>query len=1130
MKKFVSLLTIVAMLICNLCVATVWADASLTITMADVETEKLAGTVSASFSAEVDPATLDGNIHLMLGISEIPIYATVNETTKTQVDVSYGDLVEGEEYTLEFVGGEDGIKDKDGNTLAEDKTVTISTSQSVYRVKSEAPYTPASSEHAAGSLLNSGIYVGAGQVRYRDDRSKVSHDGKTEMALWQAGTMITDKGHYNASGHVENTITTDFVIEFSFLDRGSAGSSGRHFTIASDKYVMNPNGNNNTFTIMSATTEPRTSINLANSTAANPKIELADGTPTTLDLQMNSRGLYDVRLASCMGDDGNFDMEMSSGTASAMVDFKKYTSFGSFRAYSDTASPSADNATYYGSFNIYRITPLAILKHGFNSDRTAYEITMNDDIAKFGTNPVLTQARYNSATRTFTIQKADLPAILTVSLEGLRSDDGAFADETLAVSTILPIEAVTESVSIEKLAGKFSVELDHNIDAKTLKNKVSLVKDGGETAEQIVAALDPTDSKKVIITHGDLEDDVTYKLTFASGILDTTGEYGVADPVVIDVKTDQSVYRVKSSAPYMLDSTVGKTYAEYSGSTQLETGIYVAQGQVRYRTDRSSAYDNKAEMTLYQPTTRITDKYSYLVSNGLTNTITTDFAIEFSFKDLGTAGTGGRYFTIAPDAYAMNPDGNNNTFTIMPKTTEPRTQIQLTESTADNPMIQLAEGTNTTLNLQENTRGLYDVRLASCMGDDGNFDMEMSSGTASAMVDFDKFESFGSFVAFNDGKTTYSENATYYGSFNIYRITPLGIMATEKAGESYKIIMNDDITKFPETGIFVESNYNAATRTFTIPLNTAKEYVSTPASLAGLRTNDGAFSSKGVVFEDLIEIAAISDFTNLSTEITATYAEHKMTEETTLFLAVYSQDKMLKKVAVAIGENQVTLPLADVVCEEGDYALLFVFDGITTIRPLLENPLRADYRESQLTTASVLGLSTQNLAAASVRTENFSVLDAYNGAVGVNDVYYNPRTGEIELDVTLNEAAKNKAVTVSSNLTDVNGNATVLSFASVALDKAETEPESVGGTAIFFKKNGQYVDDIAQQTGITTVVRIANATGTTKNGNVKIYDNNILCGTNNFTVNGDSVEYIEVDTLAHSFLKSGTVDYSIEIA
>ena len=120
MKKFVSLLTIVAMLICNLCVATVWADASLTITMADVETEKLAGTVSASFSAEVDPATLDGNIHLMLGISEIPIYATVNETTKTQVDVSYGDLVEGEEYTLEFVGGEDGIKDKDGNTLAED--------------------------------------------------------------------------------------------------------------------------------------------------------------------------------------------------------------------------------------------------------------------------------------------------------------------------------------------------------------------------------------------------------------------------------------------------------------------------------------------------------------------------------------------------------------------------------------------------------------------------------------------------------------------------------------------------------------------------------------------------------------------------------------------------------------------------------------------------------------------------------------------------------------------------------------------------------------------------------------------------------------------------------------------------
>ena len=61
-------------------------------------------------------------------------------------------------------------------------------------------------------------------------------------------------------------------------------------------------------------------------------------------------------------------------------------------------------------------------------------------------------------------------------------------------------------------------------------------------------------------------------------------------------------------------------------------------------------------------------------------------------------------------------------------------------------------------------------------------------------------------------------------------------------------------------------------------------------------------------------------------------------------------------------------------------------------------------------------------------------------------------------------------------------------------------------------------------------MRIANATGTTKNGNVKIYDNDILCDTNNFSVNGDSVEYVEVDTLAHSFSKIGTVDCSIEIA
>ncbi|MBQ7108734.1 MAG: Ig-like domain-containing protein [Clostridia bacterium] len=419
--------------------------------------------------------------------------------------------------------------------------------------------------------------------------------------------------------------------------------------------------------------------------------------------------------------------------------------------------------------------------------------------------------------------------LLAVALLLSMGASSAGATDALTVS-------IEEVGSVTKLAGSIDATFGKEILPESLTDRVILKTGLAEVPISTVVT-----ENVLTISYGELEENQTYTLTLKAGIEAADGSALESDATVT-FTTDQSAYRVKSEAPYT------PNYAEHSSPKLLDSGIYVATGQVRYRPEHSAAYDNKAEMALWQPNTMITDKYSYLVDNGLTDTITTDFAIEFSFEDLGTAGTGGRYFTIAPDKFAKEPNGNNNTFTIMPKTTEARTQIQLTESTATNPMIQLAEGTNTTLNLQKNTRGLYEVKMVSCMGGDGNFDMEMSSGTASAMVDFDKYESFGSFAAFNDGKATYAENATFYGSFNIYRITPLGVLDSGKNGSRYKIIMNDDIAEFPETGIFVESNYKAATRTFTIPMS-EMESVSMPISLEGLKTDDGAFSTGKVTLD-----------------------------------------------------------------------------------------------------------------------------------------------------------------------------------------------------------------------------------------------------------------------------------------
>jgi len=165
-------------------------------------------------------------------------------------------------------------------------------------------------------------------------------------------------------------------------------------------------------------------------------------------------------------------------------------------------------------------------------------------------------------------------------------------------------------------------------------------------------------------------------------------------------------------------------------------------------------------------------------------------------------------------------------------------------------------------------------------------------------------------------------------------------------------------------------------------------------------------------------------------------------------------------------------------------------------------------------------IAENDIAAESVTAENFSAVDTQGRTVHVTDAYYYPASKEIRLTLLADEEEVNKSFEISASaLKDTEGNPVEFSAEAAAFREAAAEYNTVAAVGYIFSKDGKNIDKISGKTGIVTTVKIINATGNPACGTVILYDGEALCAEAQFSINGDGVGYVEVDSSAHCFSK-----------
>ena len=167
------------------------------------------------------------------------------------------------------------------------------------------------------------------------------------------------------------------------------------------------------------------------------------------------------------------------------------------------------------------------------------------------------------------------------------------------------------------------------------------------------------------------------------------------------------------------------------------------------------------------------------------------------------------------------------------------------------------------------------------------------------------------------------------------------------------------------------------------------------------------------------------------------------------------------------------------------------------------------------------------LSADSVTYDKYS-LYAEDTETEIRSACYYPGIGKVKLTVQATLASDDTLFNLTSTgLTDIDGEAADESLTVYLVKEDSVDYDTVGIEAYCFVKDGAPVLDISGKSGIMVNVRIANATGTVKQGKVRIYDGSVLCGEASYSIKNEGVEQITVDTSAHEF--TGNENITIEL-
>lgn len=186
------------------------------------------------------------------------------------------------------------------------------------------------------------------------------------------------------------------------------------------------------------------------------------------------------------------------------------------------------------------------------------------------------------------------------------------------------------------------------------------------------------------------------------------------------------------------------------------------------------------------------------------------------------------------------------------------------------------------------------------------------------------------------------------------------------------------------------------------------------------------------------------------------------------------------------------------------------------------------FDEALLTGVYAAAYTPQNeLAANTVLPQNFTLVSESGETAVITEAYYYAEANQVKLILeTANAGSEELWNLASTGLLDTEGNQVNTAEGITLFKEAEISYGTAQVSSVTFFENGVPTLSTANKDGIIAVVRIANTTGESVSGMVKLYDGNTLVAECNCSIESESFTEVSIDISEHNFTNEASLSLS----
>lgn len=167
------------------------------------------------------------------------------------------------------------------------------------------------------------------------------------------------------------------------------------------------------------------------------------------------------------------------------------------------------------------------------------------------------------------------------------------------------------------------------------------------------------------------------------------------------------------------------------------------------------------------------------------------------------------------------------------------------------------------------------------------------------------------------------------------------------------------------------------------------------------------------------------------------------------------------------------------------------------------------------------------LAANTVLPQNFTLVSESGETAVITEAYYYAEHNQVKLILDTTNAGTGEMWNLTSTgLLDTEGNSVETSEKVTLFKETEVSYGTAEISSVTFFENGVPTLSTVNKDGIIAVVRIANTTGESVSGMVKLYDGNTLVAECNCSIESESFTEVSIDISEHNFTNEARLSLS----